>query len=186
MTDLIDTTEMYLRTIIELEEENIVPLRARISERLGHSGPTVSQTVARMERDGLVTVTGDRHLILTGEGRTLGIHVMRKHRIAERRELCEAQRLRTTRRINARRIQRTDGVAAHVGRRSDGVLLHGVVGEAVEPGLSVPLAHRGAVALEERAHGVGAKTLSARLKELESRGIRCKSGERRGEKSDKE
>ena len=48
MTDLIDTTEMYLRTILDLEEENIVPLRARISERLGHSGPTVSQTVARM------------------------------------------------------------------------------------------------------------------------------------------
>ena len=44
MTDLIDTTEMYLRTILDLEEENIVPLRARISERLGHSGPTVSQT----------------------------------------------------------------------------------------------------------------------------------------------
>ena len=39
MTDLIDTTEMYLRTILDLEEENIVPLRARISERLGHSGP---------------------------------------------------------------------------------------------------------------------------------------------------
>jgi len=84
MTDLIDTTEMYLRTIIELEEENIVPLRARISERLGHSGPTVSQTVARMERDGLVTVSDDRHLQLTGEGRTLGVHVMRKHRLAER------------------------------------------------------------------------------------------------------
>lgn len=84
MTDLIDTTEMYLRTIIELEEENIVPLRARISERLGHSGPTVSQTVARMERDGLVQVSDDRHLELTGEGRALGIQVMRKHRLAER------------------------------------------------------------------------------------------------------
>ncbi|MDQ4047572.1 MAG: MarR family transcriptional regulator, partial [Actinomycetota bacterium] len=54
MTDLIDTTEMYLRTILELEEENIVALRARIAERLRHSGPTVSQTVGRMERDGLV------------------------------------------------------------------------------------------------------------------------------------
>ena len=30
MTDLIDTTEMYLRTILELEEEGITPLRARI------------------------------------------------------------------------------------------------------------------------------------------------------------
>jgi DtxR family transcriptional regulator, Mn-dependent transcriptional regulator len=84
VTDLIDTTEMYLRTILDLEEENIVPLRARISERLGHSGPTVSQTVARMERDGLVIVSGDRHLELTPAGRSKAVHVMRKHRLAER------------------------------------------------------------------------------------------------------
>ncbi len=75
---------MYLRTILELEEENIIPLRARISERLGHSGPTVSQTVGRMERDGLVVVSGDRHLELTELGRSKATHVMRKHRLAER------------------------------------------------------------------------------------------------------
>lgn len=84
MTDLIDTTEMYLRTILELEEENIVALRARIAERLRHSGPTVSQTVGRMERDGLVVVTGDRHLELTDLGRRRATEVMRKHRLAER------------------------------------------------------------------------------------------------------
>jgi DtxR family transcriptional regulator, Mn-dependent transcriptional regulator len=84
MTDLIDTTEMYLRTIYELEEENIIPLRARISERIGHSGPTVSQTVGRMERDGLVVVEGDRHLVLTAEGHRRAVGVMRKHRLAER------------------------------------------------------------------------------------------------------
>jgi len=84
MTDLIDTTEMYLRTILELEEENIVPLRARISERLGHSGPTVSQTVGRMERDGLVVVSEDRRLELTDDGRQKAVDVMRKHRLAER------------------------------------------------------------------------------------------------------
>src|SRR6478736_1051665 len=84
VTDLIDTTEMYLRTIFELEEEGIVPLRARIAERLGHSGPTVSQTVARMERDGLVAVSGDRHLELSDHGRLLATRVMRKHRLAER------------------------------------------------------------------------------------------------------
>ena len=38
MSDLIDTTEMYLRTILELQEEEIVALRARIAERLGHWG----------------------------------------------------------------------------------------------------------------------------------------------------
>ncbi len=83
MNDLIDTTEMYLRTIFELEEEGIVPLRARIAERLHQSGPTVSQTVARMERDGLLTVEGDRHLQLSDEGRQLATAVMRKHRLAE-------------------------------------------------------------------------------------------------------
>jgi len=84
VSDLIDTTEMYLRTIYELVEEGIVPLRARIAERLHQSGPTVSQTVARMERDGLLTVEGDRHLQLTEEGMRLATRVMRKHRLAER------------------------------------------------------------------------------------------------------
>ena len=83
MNDLVDTTEMYLRTILELEEEGVPPLRARIAERLHQSGPTVSQTVARMERDGLVTVEGDRHLLLTDHGRNTAIAVMRKHRLAE-------------------------------------------------------------------------------------------------------
>ena len=83
MHGLIDTTEMYLRTIFELEEEGIVPLRARIAERLSQSGPTVSQTVARMERDGLVKVEGDRVLALTPAGATLAMRVMRKHRLAE-------------------------------------------------------------------------------------------------------
>ena len=83
VSDLIDTTQMYLRTIVELEEEGIVPMRARIAERLSQSGPTVSQTVARMERDGLLVVSGDRHLELTALGREAGTRVMRKHRLAE-------------------------------------------------------------------------------------------------------
>src|SRR5262249_32460707 len=83
-SDLIDTTEMYLRTVYELEEEGVVPLRARIAERLGQSGPTVSQTVARMERDGLLHVADDRHLQLSARGRREAIAVMRKHRLSQR------------------------------------------------------------------------------------------------------
>src|SRR3954447_26754807 len=83
VNDLIDTTEMYLRTLSELEEEGILPLGARIAERLRQSGPTASQTVARMERDGLLTVEGDRHLQLSERGRALATAVMRKHRLAE-------------------------------------------------------------------------------------------------------
>ncbi|UNO43921.1 metal-dependent transcriptional regulator [Streptomyces sp. MST-110588] len=74
---------MYLRTIFELEEEGVVPLRARIAERVRHSGPTVSQTVARMQRDGLVRVAEDRRLVMTEPGRRRATRVMRKHRLAE-------------------------------------------------------------------------------------------------------
>ena len=83
MSRLIDTTEVYLRTVLELEEEGVIPLRARLAERLGQSGPTVSQTVARMERDGLMHVADNRRLELTDEGRRLATRVLRKHRLAE-------------------------------------------------------------------------------------------------------
>jgi DtxR family Mn-dependent transcriptional regulator len=81
--DLIDTSEMYLRTVLELEEEGVIPLRARIAERLDQSVPTVSQTVARMQRDGLLNVADDRSIELTEDGRSAAVRVMRKHRLAE-------------------------------------------------------------------------------------------------------
>ena len=81
---LIDSTEMYLRTILELEEEGIPALRARLAERLELSAPTVSQGVARLEDDGYVVLAEDRRLDLTPRGRDLATHVLRKHRLAER------------------------------------------------------------------------------------------------------
>jgi DtxR family Mn-dependent transcriptional regulator len=82
--DLIDTTEMYLKTVFELHEAGVAPMRARIAERLGHSGPTVSQTVARMERDGLLHLDDQRRIRLTEQGNAVATDVMRKHRLAER------------------------------------------------------------------------------------------------------
>lgn len=84
MSDLIDTTEMYLKTVFELEELGITPMRARIAERLGQSGPTVSQTVARMERDRLLFLDDDRVIHLSIEGEATAKDVMRRHRLAER------------------------------------------------------------------------------------------------------
>lgn len=83
MSQLIDTTEMYLRTIYELIEEGIAPRRARIVERLHQTGPTVSQTVGRMERDGLLTIDDDRLVHLTAAGHAQAVEVMRKHRLVE-------------------------------------------------------------------------------------------------------
>ena len=84
MTPLIDATEMYLRTVWELEEEGITPIRARLVERLGLTAPAVSETVTRLEAEGLMRVEPDRTLALTDAGRELAVGVMRKHRLAER------------------------------------------------------------------------------------------------------
>ena len=83
MTPLIDATEMYLRTVWELEEEGITPIRARLVERLGLSAPAVSETVARLEEEGLLHVNADRTLSLTEHGAEIAVSVMRKHRLAE-------------------------------------------------------------------------------------------------------
>ena len=82
--DLIDSTEMYLRTVLELEEESIPALRARLTERLGLSAPSVSEGVARLEKEGLVELAADRTVQLTAAGRALATDVLRKHRLAER------------------------------------------------------------------------------------------------------
>ncbi|HVL97765.1 MAG TPA: metal-dependent transcriptional regulator [Egibacteraceae bacterium] len=83
MTPLIDATEMYLRTVWELEEERITPIRARLVERLNLSPPAVSETVARLEEEGLMRIGADRTLALTDKGREIATSVMRKHRLAE-------------------------------------------------------------------------------------------------------
>ena len=83
MSDLIDTTEMYLKVIWELGEDHIPPLRARLTERLDHTVPTVSQTVARMERDGLLALREGRLIELSPLGRGYAMRVMRKHRLSE-------------------------------------------------------------------------------------------------------
>ena len=75
--------EQYLETVLELEEAGIVPMRARIVERLGVSAPAVSETVKRLEREGYLTLDADRVLHLTETGRTYATSMLRKHRLAE-------------------------------------------------------------------------------------------------------
>ncbi|HTL84521.1 MAG TPA: metal-dependent transcriptional regulator [Acidimicrobiia bacterium] len=84
MAELHDTTEEYLETILSIEEEGIVPMRARLVERLGLSAAAVSETVARLEEQGYVELANDRRLNLTAKGRGLATTVVRRHRLAER------------------------------------------------------------------------------------------------------
>jgi DtxR family Mn-dependent transcriptional regulator len=78
-----NAVEQYLETILELEESGVLPLRARLVERLGVTAPAVSETVRRLEREGYVTLDEDRVLHLTETGRDYATAVLRRHRLAE-------------------------------------------------------------------------------------------------------
>jgi DtxR family Mn-dependent transcriptional regulator len=84
MAEMHDTTEEYLETIFEIEEEGIVPIRARLVERLRLSAPAVSETVNRLVEQGNVELLDDRRLRLTPKGRAIARSIVRRHRLAER------------------------------------------------------------------------------------------------------
>ena len=75
--------EEYLETVLELDEDGLLVTQARLAERLGHSAPTVSQTVRRLVAEGYLEVS-NRVVILTPKGRAQAERVVRKHRLAER------------------------------------------------------------------------------------------------------
>jgi DtxR family Mn-dependent transcriptional regulator len=79
-----DATEEYLEAILEIEEEGIVPIRARLVERLGLSAPAVSETVNRLVDHGYAELLDDRTLRLTPKGREVATSIVRRHRLAER------------------------------------------------------------------------------------------------------
>jgi DtxR family transcriptional regulator, iron-dependent repressor len=84
VAELHDATEEYLETILEIEEEGIPPIRARLVERLGISAPAVSETVNRLVEQGYAELLDDRSLRLTPKGRALAVSIVRRHRLAER------------------------------------------------------------------------------------------------------
>ena len=84
MAEMHDATEEYLETILELEEEGITPIRARLVERLKVSAPAVSEQVNRLVGGGYTELMDDRSLRLTKKGRDLATSVVRRHRLAER------------------------------------------------------------------------------------------------------
>lgn len=80
-------TEHYLQSIYALGAERKVVIGARLAQHLRVSPPSVTQTLQRLERDGLVRLIdrGDRKEIsLTDAGREIGEASTRKHRLIER------------------------------------------------------------------------------------------------------
>jgi DtxR family Mn-dependent transcriptional regulator len=79
-----ETTERYLEAIYYIEHEGEVPRPGRLAEWLGVSAPTVTVSLQRLARDGLVRIAGDRSADLTEAGGDAAARIVRRHRIVER------------------------------------------------------------------------------------------------------
>jgi DtxR family Mn-dependent transcriptional regulator len=79
-----ETVDHYLETIYYIEHEGELARPSRLAEWLGVSAPTVSASLARLARDGWITVAPDRHVSLTAQGETAAEGIVRRHRLIER------------------------------------------------------------------------------------------------------
>ena len=78
-----ETIENYLESIYNMQDEGKHVIGARLAERLGVKPPTVSQTLRRMERDGLIKIEGGE-IKLTKLGAEVAEAAIRRHRLVER------------------------------------------------------------------------------------------------------
>lgn len=78
------TIEEYLEAIYVLASDGEEVIGARLGEALGVSPPTVTATVQRMARDGLIQVGPRKEIALTASGQQAVETVLRRHRLSER------------------------------------------------------------------------------------------------------
>jgi DtxR family transcriptional regulator, Mn-dependent transcriptional regulator len=79
-----ETAERYLEAIYYIEHEGEVPRPGRLAEWLGVSAPTVTVSLQRLARDGLIRIAADRSVELTDGGAEAAALIVRRHRIVER------------------------------------------------------------------------------------------------------
>ena len=77
------TIEDYLGAIYVLEQDREPVMGTRLAELLGVTPPTVTNTLKRMARDGLVTIDHTHGPRLTEQGNEAARSVLRKHMLAE-------------------------------------------------------------------------------------------------------
>lgn len=76
--------EDYLIAIYSMASEGKPVIAARLAEALGVTPPSVTATIRRLAKDGLVEAGGRREIRLTEKGRNLAEFLVRRHHIAER------------------------------------------------------------------------------------------------------
>lgn len=76
--------EDYLQILHYLTRDGFTVIAARLAERMNVTPPTVTATLQRMERDGLIEHGPRREIVLTIEGRRVAENIVRRHALAER------------------------------------------------------------------------------------------------------
>src|SRR5436189_5995083 len=76
--------EDYLQVLHYLTRDGWPVIAARLAERLNVTPPTVTATLQRMERDGLIEHGARKEILLTVEGRHVAENIVRRHALAER------------------------------------------------------------------------------------------------------
>lgn len=78
------TIEDYLMEIYDLTREGRTVIAARLTEKMGVAPATVTNTVHRMQRDGLVQVDGSKEISLLPHGQAAAESIKRRHLLTER------------------------------------------------------------------------------------------------------
>jgi DtxR family Mn-dependent transcriptional regulator len=78
------TIEDYLQVMHYMTRDGATIIGARLAERIGVAPPTVTATLQRMTRDGLVTMDDHKVVHLTEFGREQAESIVRRHALAER------------------------------------------------------------------------------------------------------
>jgi DtxR family Mn-dependent transcriptional regulator len=78
------TVEEYLEAIYNMTMEGDAVIGARLAEKFRVAPPTVTETLKRMLRDGLIEMDQRRQITLTETGIGLAEAVLRRHRLTER------------------------------------------------------------------------------------------------------
>jgi DtxR family Mn-dependent transcriptional regulator len=76
--------EDYLQVLHYLTRDGYTVIAARLAERLNVSPPTVTATLQRMERDGLITHGPRKEILFTPDGKQAAEDIVRRHALAER------------------------------------------------------------------------------------------------------
>ena len=76
--------EDYLQVLHYMTRDGGPVIAARLAERLDVTPPTVTATLQRMERDGLVKHGQRKEILLTDAGRQIAEDIVRRHALAER------------------------------------------------------------------------------------------------------